>query len=285
MNSPAMQDDEVAAVAGADLDRTQHALESLLRSLAPVRLAVSGGVDSMTLAILAGRTLGAEATMIHAVSPAVPETATDRIHRVSRIEGWTLRTIDAGEFSNESYRSNPYDRCFHCKSDLYRSIAAIGCGTILSGANADDLEDYRPGLRAAKTHDVHHPFVTCGVGKDFIRALCHQLGYPEIARLPASPCLASRVETGTRIEPATLAFVHLVEHDIDRAIGPKIVRCRIRRDSVVVELDAETLVSISTGEEADLVERIAAAARKHGAPTQVRFEPYRRGSAFVQFIS
>ena len=266
----------------AALDPVLRALESLLIRLAPVRLAVSGGVDSMTLAILAGRVLGPRATMIHAVSPAVPSEATDRVRRVSMCERWNLQLVDAGEFSDESYLSNPYDRCFYCKSNLYRSIMALARGTILSGTNLDDLGDYRPGLQAASDHGVQHPFVVCKADKKTVRALCHYLGYPEIAQLPASPCLASRVETGIRIKAGALSFVHQVEREISEAVQPSIVRCRIRPDSVVVELDAVTFGAVPDGERTIWERRIANLARENGLPTTVRFEPYRRGSAFVQ---
>ena len=95
----------------------------MLKRLVPVKVAVSGGVDSMTLAILAGRTLGRDAVMFHAVSPAVPPAATERVRGVARSEGWRLRELDAGEFADEDYVANPYIRCFHCKNNLYRTLS------------------------------------------------------------------------------------------------------------------------------------------------------------------
>ncbi len=257
------------------------ALQSLLSELAPVRIAVSGGVDSMTLAILAGRTLGARAAVVHAVSPAVPGEATQRVEAVAEREGWDLRLVDAGEFADEAYRANPYDRCFHCKTHLYAAMAGVAGGVLLSGTNTDDLDDYRPGLRAASDHGVRHPFVEAGVDKGGVRALCRGLGYPEIAELPAAPCLSSRVETGVRIEPAALAFVHRVERELGDALRPEVVRCRIRRDAVAVELDEAALRGLLNGAGQGWHDRIASLARACGLPDQIRFEPYRRGSAFV----
>jgi uncharacterized protein len=256
-------------------------LHALLSELAPVRVAVSGGVDSMTLAILAGRTLGQRAAMVHAVSPAVPPEATQRVAAVARREGWRLLRVDAGEFGDEAYLANPYDRCFHCKTHLYAAMAGVGDGVMLSGTNTDDLDDYRPGLRAASAHGVRHPFVEAGVDKAGVRALCHRLGYPEIAALPAAPCLSSRVETGIRIEPVLLAFVHRVERELGEALRPAVVRCRIRRDAVAVELDDEALQGLLNGADQRWRDRIAGMACACGLPEEVRFEPYRRGSAFV----
>ena len=277
MSDPVLEANEVKPLAGVMRD-----LESLLGELAPVRIAVSGGVDSMTLAILAGRVLGSKSTVIHAVSPAVPAEATQRVRQVSSIEGWTLHVIDSGEFADESYLANPYNRCFHCKTNLYHGITALAQGTILSGANIDDLGDYRPGLRAASDYGVLHPFVACHVDKRTIRALCQYLGYPDIAQLPGAPCLASRMETGLRIEAGVLAFIHQVEREITEALRPEVVRCRVRHESVTIELDPETLDAVANGGESAWQSHIAVLARKLGLPETVRFEPYQRGSAFVQ---
>ena len=83
--------------------------------------AVSGGVDSMTLAVVAHR-IGAAPEMFHAVSPAVPASATERVHEVAAREGWLLRVVDAGEFDDPDYVANPVDRCFHCKTELYTHL-------------------------------------------------------------------------------------------------------------------------------------------------------------------
>jgi uncharacterized protein len=153
---------------------------------------------------------------------------------------------------------------------------------MLSGTNTDDLEDYRPGLSAASAHGVRHPFVEAGVDKQGVRALCRQLGYLEIAGLPAAPCLSSRVETGIRIEAAALAFVHRVERELAEALSPEVVRCRIRQDAVAVELDEAALQDLRNGAGQGWREHIAGLARTCGLPDAIRFEPYRRGSAFVQ---
>lgn len=256
-------------------------LAGLLEDLAPVTIAVSGGVDSMTLAILAGRTLSDRATMFHAISPAVPPAATRRIEDTARRECWNLRLVNAGEFADEDYRRNPYERCFHCKKNLYATLASSVPGTILSGTNLDDMDDFRPGLRAAERFSVRHPFVDSGLDKAAIRRICRDLGYPEIARLPAAPCLSSRVQTGLRIEAGVLGFVDRVESTLRQTVGPGAVRCRIRPDEIAVQLDPASLRSLSTEEAASWKDRIRAMAAPLDLPAEIRFEPYRMGSAFV----
>lgn len=257
-------------------------VQALLEEIGSVRVAVSGGVDSMTLGILAHRVLGEGARMFHARSPAVPAAATRRVREVADREGWRLRFVDAGEFDDDTYRSNPYDRCFHCKHHLYFALGCAGSpGVTLSGTNLDDLADYRPGLRAAEALGVRHPFVECGLGKSAIRSLCRDLGYPDLAALAASPCLSSRIETGLRIEPEMLGVVDRVEEMLRRALGPKTVRCRVRRAGLVVELDEIALSRLTEAERRLWEKRVGSVARAAGILSPIRFEPYRMGSAFV----
>lgn len=255
-------------------------LESLLHRLAPVKIAVSGGVDSLTLALAAGRIQTEGPTIFHATSPAVPPEATARVEEIAAREGWSLQVINAGEFDNPSYRKNPYDRCFHCKDSLYSAIAAQGPGVILSGANVDDLDDYRPGLKAAEQHRVRHPFVEAQLRKTEIRGLARGLGYPDLAELPASPCLSSRVQTGLSIQPSQLAFVHRVERKLQQVLQPQAVRCRIRPQEIAIELDPVALECLN-GNQGDWQARIRELAAGHDLPAAVRFEPYQMGSAFV----
>ncbi|MBM3523852.1 MAG: adenine nucleotide alpha hydrolase, partial [Alphaproteobacteria bacterium] len=230
-------------------------LEAVLDAIGPLAVAVSGGVDSTTLAVLAHRRLGSRARMMHAVSPAVPPEATARVRGLAVAEGWRLEVIDAGEFGDERYRANPADRCFYCKTNLYGAIAARTTATIASGTNRDDLDDWRPGLKAAAEHGVRHPYVEAGIDKAGVRVIARELGLGEIAELPASPCLSSRVETGIAIDPAELALVHAVETLVAERLRAKTVRCRVRRDGLVVELDTAAHDALSAGER----EAIAAA--------------------------
>ena len=99
-------------------------------------VAVSGGVDSVTLATFAHRAAGYRVEVFHAVSPAVPEEATERVKRLALSQGWRLRIVDAREFADESYLANPVDRCFFCKTNLYGCIADYSDAQILSGSQS-----------------------------------------------------------------------------------------------------------------------------------------------------
>jgi uncharacterized protein len=257
------------------------ALQQLLSGLESVAVAASGGVDSLTLGIVANRTLGQKAGIWHALSPAVPTAATERLRETAVAEGWNLQLIQAGEFEDENYLANPYRRCFHCKSRLYSALASRAEGVILSGTNADDMGDFRPGLEAAKQHGVRHPYVECGINKADIRRIARHLGFPGIAELPASPCLSSRVETGLRIQAPVLGFVDRVENLLSAALQPDVVRCRIRSDVIAVQLDVISLDSLADDKARHWQKRIGDLALPLGLPTEIHFEPYRMGSAFV----
>jgi uncharacterized protein len=212
------------------------ALESVLSAMDEVAVAVSGGVDSLTLATFAHRLAGHRCVMYHAVSPAVPSEATQRTQALASREGWSLHVVDAGEFDNADYMRNPVNRCFFCKTSLYGSIRPHTSAQIVSGTNLDDLGEYRPGLIAAQEHGVRHPFVEAGLRKSDVRVLARSLGLGEIAELPASPCLSSRVETGIAIDPAILALVHGAEQLLTRSLQPKTVRCRVRAGTTGLSL-------------------------------------------------
>jgi pyridinium-3,5-biscarboxylic acid mononucleotide sulfurtransferase len=272
---PEIQADQASGSVQARLAAVLSAIEGRLA------VAVSGGVDSVTLATFAHRAAGSRAEVFHAVSPAVPEEATGRVKRLAADQGWRLRIVDAREFADESYLANPVDRCFFCKTNLYGCIARHSDAQILSGANLDDLGEYRPGLNAAKLHSVRHPYLEAKIDKKAVRSLARDLGLGALSELPAAPCLSSRVETGIAIRPEVLKAIHAVEQSIAKDFPTGIVRCRVRARGVVIELDPETLGAIAGRREDELrahADRIfAGIASTH----DLSFQPYRNGSAFV----
>ena len=263
-------------------EKQLQGLREILSGIRRVAIAVSGGIDSLTLAAVAHDVLGSDALLYHAVSPAVPSEGTERTRTLAQQRGWDLRIIQAGEFNDPQYMANPSNRCFFCKSNLYAAIAAVTDRTILSGANADDLNDYRPGLEAAKDHGVRHPFIEAGIGKSAIRTLARLQGLGDIADLPASPCLSSRIETGIAIDPTVLELVHAAERTLANSIAAEHLRCRVRQAGIVVEIDGPSLSSLDDHARTRALGAVSQIFADGGHSRPVFLAPYRMGSAFLR---
>lgn len=269
----------------SNVERSATALEDRLGDVLldmPERLAVavSGGVDSLTLASFTHRLRGARVVMFHAVSPAVPGDATARVERLAAAEGWRLSIVDAGEFEDAAYMANPVDRCFFCKTNLYDAIGRHTDAQMLSGANLDDLGEYRPGLDAAKNRAVRHPYLEAKIDKNGVRALARAVGLGALSELPAAPCLSSRVETGIAIRPEVLRAIHAVERDLAADFPKAIVRCRVRAKGVVIELDPDALAAIK-GREVRARSQVDKAFAGLLNVRDLTFAPYHNGSAFL----
>jgi len=244
-------------------------------------IAVSGGVDSMTLAHVAARHSSTTATMYHAASPAVPVAARARVEAHAAAHRWKLVVVDAAELADARYRANPVDRCYYCKTNLYDRIAAVTTDAVASGTNCDDLSVFRPGLRAAQEHAVVHPFVEAGLRKADIYAIAASLGLADLERLPAQPCLASRVETGIAIDANDLAFIDGVESELARSFGREAtVRCRVTHAGVVIELAAAGDPAFAA-----TAREIGRAACAASGRTFAGVRPYARGAAFLRQVA
>jgi pyridinium-3,5-biscarboxylic acid mononucleotide sulfurtransferase len=258
-------------------------LEARIGSLGSCVVAFSGGVDSSLVAALAARALGERALAVTAVSPALASGELEGASEVARAIGIRHETITTAELAREGYRRNDRDRCYHCKSELYDRLEELaarrGYAVLLSGANADDVGDWRPGLRAAGEHGVLHPLLEAGVGKDEVRLLAGELGLPSATK-PASPCLASRIPYGTAVDPVTLAQIDRAELALKR-LGYRVLRVRHFGELGRVELAEDELPRSRTA--AGRAEIVAAVRSAGYREVEVADTPFRSGSLNASF--
>jgi uncharacterized protein len=198
----------------ADLAAKHRALVDVLAGLESAITAFSGGVDSSLVAYLAHSVLGARALAVTSRSESLTQEDYDLTRTLAAEWGMAYRSIKTGEIENPQYRANPVNRCYFCKSTLYRDLAALarteGYRTILNGTNVDDLGDHRPGLEAAREFAVRSPLAECGFTKADIRALSAHLGLRN-AEKPQAACLSSRVPYGFAISIPVLSQIEQAE--------------------------------------------------------------------------
>ncbi|HEX4592136.1 MAG TPA: ATP-dependent sacrificial sulfur transferase LarE, partial [Gemmataceae bacterium] len=177
-------------------------LLATLRGLGRVAVAFSGGVDSGVVAKAAQLALGEQAIAVTADSPSVARAELADARRIAAEIGIRHIVVGTSEFDDPNYLRNDGARCYFCKSELYTRIEKLlpelGNPIVCSGANLDDMGDYRPGLTAAAEHGIRHPLQEAGCTKADVRALARHWGL-DVWDKPAAPCLSSRLAPGVAV--------------------------------------------------------------------------------------
>ncbi len=218
-------------------------LRTLFREMEQALIAYSGGIDSTLVAKIAYDVLGDRAMAVTAVSPSLlPEELEDAILQAATI-GISHQIVQTHEMSNPNYTSNPVNRCYFCKSELHDTLKPLalelGYPYVVDGVNADDLHDYRPGIRAAKERGARSPLAEVNISKVEVRQLSQQLSLPWWDK-PAQPCLSSRFPYGEEITVAKLQRVGRAEIYL-RKLGLKNLRVRSDGDTARIELPPEQI--------------------------------------------
>jgi pyridinium-3,5-biscarboxylic acid mononucleotide sulfurtransferase len=218
-------------------------LRTLFREMEQALIAYSGGIDSTLVAKIAYDILGDRALAVTAVSPSLlPEELEDAILQAATI-GISHQIVQTHEMENPNYTSNPVNRCYFCKSELHDTLKPLalklGYPYVVDGVNADDLHDYRPGIRAAKERGARSPLAEVNISKVEVRQLSQQLSLPWWDK-PAQPCLSSRFPYGEEITVAKLQRVGRAEIYL-RKLGLNNLRVRSDGDTARIELPPEQI--------------------------------------------
>lgn len=218
-------------------------LKTLFAEMERALIAYSGGVDSTLVAKIAVDVLGDRALAVTAVSPSLlPEDLEDARVQAATI-GIQHEEVATHELDNPNYAANPVNRCYFCKSELHDTLRPLalerGYPYVVDGINADDLQDYRPGIQAARERGVRSPLAEVGISKAEVRQLSQWLGLPWWDK-PAQPCLSSRFPYGETITIAKLQRVGRAEYYL-RQLGYRTVRVRSQADTARIELPPEQL--------------------------------------------
>jgi uncharacterized protein len=231
-----------------DLDSKRDHLLRILRDLRRVAVAFSGGIDSTVVAKAACLALGDQAVAVTADSPSVPRAEIEECQRIAERIGIRHRLVSTAEFANPDYVKNDGTRCYYCKDELYGRIEtllpSLDCDVICSGANLDDLGDYRPGLIAAAEHKVRHPLQEGGFTKADVRALALAWDLPTWDK-PASPCLSSRLAPGVEVTTERTARVEAAEAYL-KSLGYREFRVRLHEgDLARIEVPADGIAKLA----------------------------------------
>jgi len=265
------------------LEEKHNSLQKSLKALGRVVVAYSGGVDSTYLLKAAVDALGAENVLpCIGVSASLARSQYEQAIENAKIIGAEVEEIRVDEVEDAGYSANKADRCFHCKSHLYKFLVDTasekGYEKVICGGNFDDKDDFRPGNRAAQVFGVGSPLMDAELTKADIRELSRRADLPT-ADIPASPCLASRMSYGLEITEQRLGQIEQAE-DYLRSLG--FVEFRVRHHDTIarIEVPADDIEKVAAEPmRSKIVEKLKAVGFKFVA---IDLAGFRSGSLNVQ---
>jgi len=218
-------------------------LKTVMTAMESVLVAFSGGVDSTLVLRAAHEVLGTRAVGATGLSQTYANEEMDDATQLAATIGVEHLIVSTMELTDPRYANNSHQRCFFCKSELYSRLNQVaqerGIRTVADGANADDLDDFRPGMRAARELGVRSPLQEVGLGKSEIRTISRELGLPTWDK-PAVACLSSRFAYGDPITVEKLRQVGAAETAL-RQLGFRGFRVRHHDDLARLEIPAEQM--------------------------------------------
>lgn len=218
-------------------------LEDILKSLRSVVVAYSGGVDSTFLLFMARHVLQENARGVLIDTPLLPPRKKEEALQTSRVLGLPVDVLPVDIFEEENIVSNGPQRCYFCKRYLFSRLFSWARGTtVCDGTNADELKEFRPGLRAKEELGVRSPLAEAGFTKEDIRALSRELGLPTWNK-PSYSCLATRIPQGTRLTMDLLERIGELEQFLEE-LGFSGFRVRHHGPIARLELEERDFASI-----------------------------------------
>jgi uncharacterized protein len=217
-------------------------LKKIIEEMGSIVIGFSGGVDSTLLLKVAHDILKDKVIAVIGKSETYPEEEFNEAIKLAEFIGARYKIVTTEETDNLKFAENPPDRCYYCKTELFSKLKEIaeaeGIRWIADGTNADDVKDFRPGLRAVKENNIRSPLLEAGLTKNEIRELSRLLGLPTWDK-PSFACLSSRFPYGMPIDREKLKKIDKAESFL-RKLGLKVFRVRL--------IDENT-VRIETGKE------------------------------------